>query len=400
MTEPVQVLSVYEGFFSGGARKLHSSVIIGLHRGGQQHSVLSVHREMRRENIRQAMTDDACYRAVAAAGLPVQSLRRGADGGRRTSLSRAELATVTRAAERADVVLALKEQPLWLVNHPAFPRKPVIACLHRSDPENQGGGLAHLREAVEQGRIAACICCAESTRAAYERAGIPAELLHTIPNGVDLARFRPVSPAARARLRRSLGVAGATTVVVFAARYHDMKNVPLFLRAARAYLERETGGHVLVCGAGMTADNHDLRRDIREAFGGGQALAERVHLMGIRHDMEKIYAAADVVSLTSSVGEAAPLCLIEGSLCGAVPVATDIGDCATIVADRGLITRADPDAIAAAWREAVDRRTEFARAISLGRATFSHSRMVAAYAALIDRTHRASAARPSTAVAV
>ena len=57
----------------------------------------------------------------------------------------------------ADVVLSLKEQPLRLVNQAELPG-PVIACLHRSDPQNQGPALEQLRTAVAAGRIAALIC--------------------------------------------------------------------------------------------------------------------------------------------------------------------------------------------------------------------------------------------------
>lgn len=168
---------------------------------------------------------------------------------------------------------------------------------------------------------------------------------------MDLLRFRP-NPARRLALRTALGIPVAAPVVVFAARYDAMKNVPLFLRAARAWLEREPDGHVLMCGAGMTAANPGLDADIEAAFGAQRSPTDRVRLLGVRHDMESVYAGADVVALTSSWGEAAPLCLVEGMMCGAVPVATDVGDSAVIVAGHGFVTPPDPAAIARAWTEA------------------------------------------------
>lgn len=68
--------------------------------------------------------------------------------------------------------------------------------------------------------------------------------------------------------------------------------------------------------------------------------------------MPAVYAAADVVALTSVFGEAAPLCLIEGMMCGAVPVTTDVGDSADIVTGHGFVTPPDPGAIALAWTAA------------------------------------------------
>jgi glycosyltransferase involved in cell wall biosynthesis len=393
----LRVLSIYEGFFTGGARILHSDVVLGLHGAVQRHSVLSIEGEMHREATRQPMEEDACYRALTARGVPVTALRRasrGSGGGARgaggaAAFSAAELAATARATAAADVVLSLKEQPLALLNQAGLPLRPVVACLHRSDPENQGPALDALLAAVAAGRVKACVCCAESARRAYAAAGVPADLLHVIPNGVDLLRFRP-DPGRRASVRAALGIPARAPVVTFAARWAAMKNVPLFLAAARDFLRRDPGGHVLVCGAGMTAGNPGLRAEIAAALGGGDGPwpGGRLHLLGVRRDMEAVYAASDVVALTSSSGEAAPLCLIEGMMCGAVPVATDVGDCALLVAGRGLLTPPDPAAIAAAWCEAVARAPVLAPALAAAREEFSRTRMIAAYGALIERVHR------------
>ncbi|MEV6764100.1 glycosyltransferase [Streptomyces sp. NPDC051105] len=369
---------------------MHSDVLLGLVEGGQQwHRVLSLHGEVHREATTQRMEDDACYRALTAGGIDVTSLGRTAglvDGTVAASVfSGPELADTARAMAGADVILSLKEQPLALLNQGGLPRRPVVVCLHRSDPENQGPALDELKTAIAEGKVVACVCCAESTRDAYEAAGIPGELLHVIPNGVDLLRFRP-DAAVRLAFRESAGIPATAPVVVFAARYAGMKNVPLFLRAARAWLAREGGGHVVMCGAGMTEDNAALWADMEIAFGADRAaLGDRVHLLGVRHDMEAVYAGSDVVALTSVSGEAAPLCLIEGMMCGAVPVTTDVGDSASIVEGHGLVTSFDPDAIAFAWSAAVAERDAFAPALLASRERFSRTRMIAAYADLLAR---------------
>ncbi|AZP23291.1 glycosyltransferase [Streptomyces aquilus] len=380
------MLSVYEGFFSGGARIVHTDVVLGLVEGGQHHHVLSVHAEMYREATRQRMQDDACHRALTSAGVVVSALdRRQGDP---AAFTGPDLAETARAMAAADVILSLKEQPLALLNQSGLPRRPVVVCLHRSDPQNQGEALDALKAAIADGTVAAAVCCAESTRAAYQAAGIPAELLHVIPNGVDLLRFRP-DAARRLALREDLRIPASAPVVVFAARYDAMKNVPLFLRAAREWLDREPAGHVLMCGAGMTPANADLMADL------GTLDRSRLRLLGVRRDMETVYAASDVVALTSAWGEAAPLCLIEGMMCGAVPVTTDVGDSAAIVTGLGFVTPPDPAAIATAWTEAVAARPDRAGALAASRERFSRTRMIASYAALLDGIHTAATPRPS-----
>ena len=104
--------------------------------------------------------------------------------------------------------------------------------------------------------------------------------------------------------------------------------------------------------------------------------------------MELVYATADVVALTSTFGEAAPLCLIEGSMCGAVPVTTPVGDAPSIVERIGFVTSFDPAEIAATWIEAAARREELESARTAVRPRFSHVRMIAGYSSIIERTHR------------
>src|SRR5262249_46856919 len=164
-------------------------------------------------------------------------------------------------------------------------------------PENQGPALDALLAAVAAGRVQACVCCAESTRLAYAAAGVPAELLHVIPNGVDLLRFRPHA-SRPASVRAALGTPARAPVVTLAARWAARKNVPLFLASAREFLRRDPAGYVVMCGAGMTADNPGLREEIATALGGEPWLADRMRMLGVRGDMEALYAASDVVSLT------------------------------------------------------------------------------------------------------
>ena len=378
--DDTRVLSLYEGFFAGGARILHTSVVRSLDATTDaRHSVLSLSNRVQREFTAQAIETDTCYRRLVAAGIPVQALdRRPTD-----PFTAADLALLEQAVQGADLLLSLKEQPLPALAAVDTGDRPVVVCLHRSDPEHQGSGLAELVALHGQGRLAAAVCCARATQAAYHRAtGIPLDRLPVIPNGVDLHRFRP-DPTVRATVRARLGAAEGSPVVLLAARFDAMKDVPLFVRAAGRFVRRRPDAHLVLCGAGMTRDNPELAGLLATELRGWDGLDERVHALGIQPAMAPLYNAADLVALTSAYGEAAPLCLLEGMACGAVPVTTDVGDAALMVGDPRLVVEQDPGAVALGWEAAFADREEHLERIRRHRQRLSEQRCFDAYAALL-----------------
>jgi glycosyltransferase involved in cell wall biosynthesis len=379
LEEGPRVLSVYEGFFSGGARMLHTAVVRSLDATtSQRHDVLSLTDRVHRESTVQLAHQDAGYRRLAAAGVPITTLGRASAD----PLSPAHLATLERAVAGADVVLSLKEQPLAALARVAVGR-PVVACLHRSDPEHQGAGLQTLVDLVDRGVVTTAICCARSTQAAYHAAtGIPLAQLPVVPNGVDLHRFRP-DAGHRGAVRRELGVVGDAPVVLLSARFDPMKDVGLFVRAAAGFVARYPDAHLVLCGAGMSTATAELHELLTTHLGGWDGADRQVHLLGIRADMPRLYNAADLVVLTSAYGEAAPLSLLEGMACGAVPVTTDVGDAALMVGDRRLVVEPDAAAVALGWEAAFEHREEHTERILHRRHRLSDQHCFDAYAAIV-----------------
>ncbi len=375
-----RVVSVYDGFFAGGARILHTAVVRALQAGtAQQHAVLSLTDRCRRESTTQQAHADTSYRALVADGIPVTALRRS---GRRP-LRPSHLAALERVVATAEVVLSLKEQPLAALGEVDLAGRPVLTCLHRSDPENQGRALEDLVDLVDRGVVSAAVCCARSTQSAYHQAtGIPLDRLPVISNGVDLRRFRP-DAADRSATRRTIGAVGDAPVVLLAARFDPMKDVPLFVRAAACLVRTHPDAHLVLCGAGMSADNRDLTDLLTGTLRRWPGATEQVHLMGIRDDMPSLFRAADLTVLTSAYGEAAPLSLIEGMACGAVPVTTDVGDAAAIVADPRLVVAREAAAVAAGWSAAWEQRDEHVERIRRERDRLSDEHCFSAYADLL-----------------
>lgn len=386
MSRPIRVLSLYEGFFAGGARVLHSDLIAGLHATGeQQHSVLSIASEARRESSVQRMQDDPRHRMLTGAGIAVTTLGRtaGAEPPGRSTYSDAELMRAGGILRDVDLVLSLKEQPLGLLlalrDAGLMPEIPVAVSLHRSDPMHSGPALGWLVDAAESGLVTATISCAWSTSDAYERAGVSARERHIIANGIDTDRFRPGTHEQTVATREELGIPDGAPVIVFAARFDAMKDPGLFLRAAAIHRAEHPETRIVLCGAGMTWSNDALRA---LALDSGLAPEADVHALGIRDDMPAVYQLADIVALTSAFGEASPLCLIEGAACGATPVTTNVGDAARQIDRFGFVTSHDAADIAATWGRVLSDRGRLRDAALAARPRLGRDRMIDEYASV------------------
>ena len=387
MNRPIRVLSLYEGFFAGGARILHTDVIAGLHLGGdQRHSVLSIASAVRRDSSVQRLHRDPRFVRLTGAGIDVTTLGRvgGSEAPAPSTFTDRQLRVALTVITQADVILSLKEQPLGLLlalhQRGLMPDIPVAACLHRSDPEHSGEALSWLREASSTGILTAEISCAQSTSDAYQPFFTPTAGRFVVGNGIDTDRFRPGTEIEQATTRRELGIPAAVPVVVFAARFDVMKDPGLFLRSVVLHSLTRPETHYLVCGAGMTLENEAFRSLVDES---GIRGTTHLHALGIRDDMPAIYQIADIVALTSTFGEASPLCLLEGAASGATPVTTDVGDAALTVEDIGRVTTHDPAEIVAIWEEVLDRRPELRSYSLAARARFGRDRMIAEYAAVV-----------------
>ncbi|RGA00546.1 glycosyltransferase family 1 protein [Microbispora triticiradicis] len=151
-----------------------------------------------------------------------------------------------------------------------------------------------------------------------------------IPPGVRLGGV-PGREAARAEL----GLPPDAPVVAFVGRLTGVKRPDRFLAAARAVLARLPACRFVVCGGGELTD------EVERAAAG--AAPGAFHLLGWRADVETVYAAADVVLLTSD-NEGTPLTLIEAGMAGTPVVATRVGSVEEVVRHGVTGLLAAPDA--------------------------------------------------------
>lgn len=230
---------------------------------------------------------------------------------------------------------------------------PVIWGLHHSALDSGSIKARTIRIAKMSAPLSRClpariVCCSESSRVAHEQLGYDQGKMVVIPNGFDLAAFKP-DPLARATLRRELALPDRTPLVGLVARFHPLKDHRTFLQAA-AYLHAELPDvRFVLCGEGVNWQNAELSQWVRQA-----GLEGVCYLLGRRDDMPQVTAALDVAS-SSSVGEAFPLSIGEAMACGVPCVVTDVGDSAAIVGDTGIVVPPrDARSLAQGWRSVLE----------------------------------------------
>lgn len=246
-------------------------------------------------------------------------------------------------------------------------RLPVIWNIRHSDLSPRGNGWMTLRVAALCGRLShwvpdRIVCCAHSSRSLHADIGYSEAKMIVIPNGFDLETYRPYPAAAAACLDR-FGIPVGPDVISLIARYHTQKDHPNFISAAKLCNRRFPETVFVLCGEDVTPANDALMSLIRQA-----GIERHTLLLGRRTPAEiALIMSRSTLVTTSSSAEAFPNVIGEAMACGAVCVATDVGDSARIIGDAGLVAPArSPDQLASSWMTILDMDKD-TRA-SLGRA--------------------------------
>lgn len=185
------------------------------------------------------------------------------------------------------------------------------------------------------------VCCSETAKQVHIAQGYTPEKFQIIPNGFDLAAFRP-DASARVAVREELRLPQDTLLVGLVGRYNPQKDHASFVQAAARTARHHPNVHFLLCGEHVTLENGEVAAQI-EATG----LAARFHLLGRRTDIARLNAAFDVAASSSAYGEAFSNVLGEAMACGVPCVATDVGDAGLIIGETGrVVPPRSPDALA------------------------------------------------------
>jgi len=225
-------------------------------------------------------------------------------------------------------------------------RIPVVWSIRQSlydvTKEKPGTRVAIWAGRVLSGTPSCTIYNSREAAESHARLGFSKKRQLVIPNGFDCDRFVP-NPSARARIRLGLGIPESDLVIGHVARYHPVKGHELLIEAAAAVAQTISSVTFVLAGADVDGTNEALTAAIRK-FG----LESRVRLLGLRTDIPDLTASFDI-AVVSSHAESFPNVVAEAMACEVPVVATDVGDCASIIGDTGIVCRmGDASALASA----------------------------------------------------
>ncbi|MFX3625065.1 MAG: glycosyltransferase [Ectobacillus sp.] len=170
--------------------------------------------------------------------------------------------------------------------------------------------------------------------------GVPAEKIRVIYNGISYDE-EPQSPYNKQEMFQ---IDEETFTVIQVARLHPVKGHEILFEALR---QVNIPIKVLLVGDGP------IEKELRE-LANNLGLTERVRFLGHRHDVDKLYASADL-SVLASYSESFPLVLLESANQRVPFIATDVGDMHKLIPDPSygwVIPVRDANALARALEEA------------------------------------------------
>lgn len=202
-------------------------------------------------------------------------------------------------------------------------------------------------------RCRAFLCIGSANRAYYRRRGVAGEQLFDMPYAIDNDAFAArAAEADIAALRRDLGIAPGSRVLLYAGKLSRRKHPEILLDAWRMADWKGSRPALLFVGDG------EMGNALRASASG----LDDVHFAGFRNqgELPGLYALADIFVLASSA-EAWGLAINEAMACGTGVIAsTECGAAADLVTpDSGiLVPPGDTAALARALPDAIDNAAE------------------------------------------
>jgi len=176
---------------------------------------------------------------------------------------------------------------------------------------------------------------------AHKKAGYSYENMQIINNGVDTSVFCP-NELIRNKYRQQYFKENEL-VIGLIARYHPVKRHDMFIKVASLLKKKVNNIKFLLNGNNIEISNSELMKMINN-----KGIQDIIHLSDSKLEITDFLVACDIL-VSSSNFESFPNIICEAMACSIPCVVTNVGDCAKIVDDTGIIIEPnDPNALASA----------------------------------------------------
>ena len=226
--------------------------------------------------------------------------------------------------------------------------------------------LGRLLDGLGARRTDVVVAVSEALRRQMQETLVPRPTnIRVVVNGIDTDRFRPRS--VNGSLRAGLGLPTDAPVIGSIGRLDPIKAYDVMLQAFAQLRAGWSDDHGAPPSLVLVGDGPE--RDRLAALIEQLRLGDAARLAGWRGDVENVYPALDIFTL-SSWSEGTSLGLLEAMSSGVCPVVTDVGGSGAAVGEalrHRLVPSGNPAALAAAWRDALSDPARRARDAAAGR---------------------------------
>jgi glycosyltransferase involved in cell wall biosynthesis len=179
-------------------------------------------------------------------------------------------------------------------------------------------------------RVDAYVAISADLEREFAAKGLKAERIHTIPNGVDMERFRPADPAEKRALAESMGIPGDRPIGLFVGVFDERKKIAWLMEEWIRTRAFGTGTRLLAVGPTSRDDyGPELKQRLEELA------ADHPDLLTVRDftpEIERYYRLSSFFVFPSS-NEGLPNAVLEAMACALPCVATRISGCCDLIHD-------------------------------------------------------------------
>jgi glycosyltransferase involved in cell wall biosynthesis len=220
---------------------------------------------------------------------------------------------------------------------------PIVATSHGHFPTTTNLRLYNRLELALMRRFEHICVVSKEMLPVLAGAGVAEKNTQLIENGIDTQRFNPQTPPLD---RSQFGIAAGAIVFGSAMRLTEQKNPLGLIDAFARVATRLPNSALAIAGDGPLRDAVIARARER-------AVADRVHLLGARDDLDRFYPMLDVFVLPSHY-EGLPLALLEAMACERAIVATAVGQVPAVLdgTSAAVVPAGDTEAFASAMYDA------------------------------------------------